>query len=69
MFEVNKEDTRIFTTKFEQIYLINYSSALFIALNIYLTAELSTGIHLFKVNNGKTRTIREICSKLTIKKP
>ena len=26
-------------------------------------------IHFFKVNNGNTRTVREICSKLTIKKP
>ena len=27
------------------------------------------GIHLFKVNKGNTRTMREICSKLTIKTP
>ena len=27
------------------------------------------GIYLFKVNNGNTRTMREICLKLTIKTP
>ena len=27
------------------------------------------GIYLFKVNNGNTRTICKICSKLTIKAP
>ena len=27
------------------------------------------GIYLFKVNNGNTRTMFEICSKLTIKTP
>ena len=27
------------------------------------------GIYLFKVNNGNTGTMCEICSKLTVKKP
>ena len=26
-------------------------------------------VYLFKANNGNTRAMREICSKLTIKKP
>ena len=26
-----------------------------------------TGIHVFKVNNGNTNTMSEICSKITIK--
>ena len=29
----------------------------------------SVSIHLFKVNNGKTGSMFEICSKLTIKTP
>ena len=28
-----------------------------------------TGIYIFTVNNGYNRTMREICSKLTIKTP
>ena len=32
-------------------------------------AENPAGIYLLKVNNRNTRTRREICSKLTIKKP
>ena len=30
---------------------------------------MMTGISLLKVNNGKTKTICEICSKLTITTP
>ena len=30
---------------------------------------LSAGIYLFKVNNENTRTVFDICSKLTIKIP
>ena len=29
----------------------------------------SAGIYFFKVNNGNTRTMCKICSKLTIKTP
>ena len=32
-----------------------------------LTGNIPAGIYLFKVNNGNTRTICEICSKLTTK--
>ena len=32
-------------------------------------SRLLAGIYLFKVNNGNTRTMREICLKLTIKTP
>ena len=35
----------------------------------FLTCFIRANIHLFKVNNGSTRKISEICSKLTIKKP
>ena len=28
---------------------------------------MPTGIYLFKLNNGNTRAISEICSKLTVK--
>ena len=28
-----------------------------------------SGIYVFKVNNAKSKTMREICSKLTIKAP
>ena len=31
--------------------------------------SIQVAIYLFKVNNKKTRTMSEICSKLTIKKP
>ena len=37
-------------------------------VNIF-TVSSSTGIYLFKVNNGNTKTMCEICSKLTIKTP
>ena len=33
----------------------------------YLAKQSPAGIHLFKVNNGNTKTMCEICSKLTIK--
>ena len=36
--------------------------------NNYLATD-SAGIYLFKVNNGNTRKMFEICSKLTIKTP
>ena len=32
-----------------------------------LSETLPVGIYLFKINNGNTRTMCEICSKLTIK--
>ena len=38
---------------------------LFNANNLSLHSPLA-GIYLFKVNNGNTRTICEICSKLTV---
>ena len=31
--------------------------------------KLTIGVYLLKVNNGNTRTICEICSKLTMKRP
>ena len=31
--------------------------------------EFPVGIYLFKVKNGNTRTMSDICSKLTIKTP
>ena len=34
---------------------------------LILTGSYPAGIYLFKVNNGNTRTICEICLKLTIK--
>ena len=38
-------------------------------MTILLEVKYSSGIYLFKVNNGNTKTMREICSKLTIKTP
>ena len=35
----------------------------------YVSAIFSAGIYLVKTNNGNTRTMCEICSKLTIKIP
>ena len=37
--------------------------------DIYLKHCITTGIYLFKVKNGITKTTCEICSKLTIKPP
>ena len=34
-----------------------------------ISDKYPAGMQLFKVNNGDTRTICEICSKLTIKTP
>ena len=34
-----------------------------------MSENLPAGIYLFKVNNGNSRTISEVCSKLTIKTP
>ena len=63
VFEVNYENTRTTSTDIDlssllltlRIYLIIYSIALFITLNIYLTAELSVWSYLVKANNGNTR--------------
>ena len=63
VFEVNYENTRTTSTDIDlssllltlRIYLIIYSIALFITLNIYLTAELSVCSYLVKANNGNTR--------------
>ena len=34
-----------------------------------ITVAYPTGVYLFKVNNENTRTMNQICSKLTIKRP
>ena len=34
-----------------------------------ISSIVPTGIYLLKVNNGNTRTMCEICSKLTMKTP
>ena len=38
-------------------------------MNIILFTANTVGIYLFKVNNGNTRIMPEICSSLTIKTP
>ena len=42
---------------------------LHMVLNTLLKDLFPAGIYLLKVNNGNTRAICEICSKLTIKAP
>ena len=37
--------------------------------HFYFSFSLPSGIQLFKNNSGNTRTMREICSELTIKTP
>ena len=37
--------------------------------SLFIQNFYPTGIYLLKVNNRNTRTISEICSKLTIKTP
>ena len=45
------------------VKLVHYRSS---CLN-FLEPNISAGIYLFKVKDGNTRTMREICSNLTMK--
>ena len=59
----------IFIVYFEDITLL-FLLFLLLTLNKWMLARLNPGgIYLLKVNSGSTRTVFEICSKLTIKTP
>ena len=60
LFQVNNED--IITTSFD-ITLISLS----LTLRTFNALIYQAGTYLFQVNNGNSRTICEICSKLTIR--
>ena len=84
LFKVNNGDTRIMCQIGSQLTLKKLRwwywprSVAFIVVSfehILHTSVVSivgfeeVNIHLFKVNNGDTRIMYQICSKLTIKKP